>query len=339
MRERLRTRANTWARAGNVAVWAHDRGLGHYGRCLLAAARERPQLLFVNSLFDPWMAILPAFVWRVFGSSDMCLAIAPRGQLARGALSKSALRKRAVLWFWRALSRSSRVVVHAATEREAEDVARVLGDVRVVVRPNDAGPLLPALTSPSPSGELRTVFVGRIVPIKGLLDLLGRLHQVECQMSLDIYGPEEDHHYAQECRAAAERLPKSVQVRFLGGIESDTVRSVVAQYDLMLNPTRGESFGQAIGESLSVGTPVVLAPVTPWTPWIVKSGGGAIVHEDAWAEAVNEISRRGRGDWRHLRQGARAAYENWWRDADSYRHVFDLILARLSCHDLGGRSD
>jgi glycosyltransferase involved in cell wall biosynthesis len=39
---------------------------------------------------------------------------------------------------------------------------------------------------------------------------------------------------------------------------------VFREHDLFLFPTRGENFGHVIIESLSAGTPVLLANTTPW---------------------------------------------------------------------------
>lgn len=326
-RERLRAQANRWVDTGEETVWMFDRGVVHYARALVAAARERPRLVYVNSLFDPWLAIVPALVWRAVGSGRSELVIAPRGQLATGPLAQSAARKRPFLWLWRRIARHPHAVVHAATEREKADIERMLGRVRVIVRPNDVGPLLPAFDEPSPAGELRAVFLGRIVPIKGLLELIRSLHGVEKPMSLDVYGPEEDYRYTQLCQAEARRLPAWVLVQFKGPVASEAVRSLLARYDVMLNPTRGESFGQAIGESLSAGTPVAVPPVTPWTPWIEEAHGGRIVRDDRWAEAIHELTATRPGQ---LRRGARNAYMEWWSDAQGQPHVFELVVPRLT---------
>lgn len=329
-RKRLRTDANAWVARADEVIWPVDRGVLRYARALLAAGRQRPRVVYVNSLFDPWFALVPALLWWLVGSRRSDLVIAPRGQLASGPLAKSASRKLALIWVWRRLARHNRAVLHAATDQEKVDIERVLGRVSVVVRSNDVGPLLPALDAPAPVEELRAVFLGRIVPIKGLLDLLTSLRRTNALMALDVYGPEEDKRYAQQCRHEASQLPESVRVRFLGPVASDDVRALLAGYDVMLNPTRGESFGQAIGESLSVGTPVAVPPVTPWTPWISGSDGGVIVLGDDWAAAVGALWTMDPVRRCRLRDGARHAYETWWSHAQGQPHVFETVVSRES---------
>ena len=123
--------------------------------------------------------------------------------------------------------------------------------------------------------RLRAVFLGRVVPIKGLLGCSGGSGSLNVEILLDVYGPEEDERYAHDCREEAQRLPTSVRVRFLGPAPSGEVRRLLSQYDVMLNPTTGESFGQAIGESLSGGHARVGGRRhAAWTSWILEAGEG-----------------------------------------------------------------
>ena len=238
-------------------------------------ARDRPRLVYVNSLFDPWMAIVPALAWWVVGSRRSDLVLAPRGQLAAGALAKSAFRKRPLLWFWRRLVHHRRVVVHAATEQEMGDVERVLGRRR--------GHRAPQRRRAAPPGTRRACDRGRTA--RGLPGT-DRAHQGAARVA-EVATEHRAANVAGHLRtgggqgatcssAGAKRacLPDWVRVQFKGPVASEAVRPLLAKYDVMLNPTRGESFGQAIGESLSVGTPVAVAPVTPWTSWIEDSHGG-----------------------------------------------------------------
>jgi glycosyltransferase involved in cell wall biosynthesis len=327
-RSRLRPEANTWLDTGEERVWAFDRGVGPYVRSLLAVARRKPGLVYVNSLFDTWTAAVPALAWRVGSSRRSIFVVAPRGQLGPQALAKSAYRKQVYLRFWRRLARHERVVVHAASEQERSDIERVFGKVEIVVRPNDVGPLLPPLASPEHGAELRAVFLGRVVPIKGLLEMLRSLRTVARPFSLDVYGPYEDERYLQLCREEAARLPSTARVSFMGPLASDAVRSCLVKYDVMLNPTRSESFGQAIGESLSVATPVAVADVTPWTAWIEQERGGSIVRDGEWAHVVESMSSLDAEASRVLRDGARRAYERWWYDAQGQPHLFQLVVAQ-----------
>src|SRR3954447_10122086 len=64
-RSRLREQANTWVDTGDEQIWAFDRGIGPYLKSIIAVAKLRPRIVYVNSLFDPWTAAAPALAWRV----------------------------------------------------------------------------------------------------------------------------------------------------------------------------------------------------------------------------------------------------------------------------------
>lgn len=314
-----------WRWTGDELLWSCGTGACQAARGIRHALLWRPEAIYVNSLFDPLLAVLPALLWRLSPAArGAFLIVAPRGQTGAEALKRSRRRKQLLLLMWRVLSRSRRVVWHAASSNEQHDIEAALRPRRIVVRANEVGPLLPVVAGPLPSDTLRAVFLGRIVPIKGLLPLLEFLRHSTVSMTLDVLGPEEDAEYAGRCHEAADALPSHVVVSFLGPIASTDVRGQLATYDVMLNPTRGESFGQAIGESLSVGTPVGLEDVTPWTRWILKTSGGFIVHED-WTACVARYAGRSDAGRLEDRRCARAAYETWWGEAQQSPHLFSKI--------------
>ena len=87
---------------------------------------------------------------------------------------------------------------------------------------------------------------------------------------------------------------------------------------------------QAIGESLSVGTPVAVADVTPWTQWIRKYSAGEVVVGDDWAGLTERLAELDRDAWTGFRISARTAYEAWWHSAQGKPHLFTLASADRS---------
>ena len=190
--EPLREHANRWTGTGGGGVWAFDRGMLRYARAMTVGWRLRPKLVYINSLFDPWTGLVPAFLWLVLGSRRCALVVAPRGQLGFEALRHSAFRKRVLLRVWRFIARRRRALVHAASIHEQERIEKCFGRVKVLLRPNEVGPLLPNIERVEIEGAMRAVFLGRLVPIKGLLELLESLRNARVAMTLDVIGPFED---------------------------------------------------------------------------------------------------------------------------------------------------
>jgi glycosyltransferase involved in cell wall biosynthesis len=108
-------------------------------------------------------------------------------------------------------------------------------------------------------------------------------------------------------------MSPEVEVRFLGPLPHEQVAATVREYDLMVAPTASENFGQSIAEGLSVGVPVMVSDVTPWTT-AVQAGAGILVPErtpDAWTASLNDYLARTASARAELKEGALAGFRDW----------------------------
>lgn len=294
---------------------------------LWAVRSRRPEILYLNSFFNFRMSILPQLLglWRFWGSASMLLA--PRGEFDTGALALKPRKKQVFLALYKLLRLHKRIVWHASSEQESDAIRSVMGpDVPVLVRENETS--LPASASEPElhPGMLKTVFISRITPKKGLLTALEALKSTRADLILDVYGPEEDSEYSARCHEAASQIPANVAVRFLGPVQPHAVRSTLQKYDAMLFPTRGENFGHVIAESLSASCLVVCPPTTPWTERIA-TGGGVIVHPNdppSWKQAIERLASLSPSDRLTRRFSASRTYGEW-RKAAKGPHVFTLL--------------
>ncbi|MEA3550236.1 glycosyltransferase family 4 protein [Pseudarthrobacter sp. C1] len=296
-----------------------------------AGKAKRPDVLYLSSFFNIRFSILPQILHALGFFGKAGAVVAPRGEFGPGALGIKPARKRIFIFVYRRLRLHRRVIWHASSVREANDIYRALGtEATVLVRENDTA--LPVQSLPAPiqssrDGRLRAVFIGRISVVKGLLDLIQSFASVATPFEFNIYGPEEDSEYAAKCRHAAERLPNHITVTFHGAIENLNVRQRLAQYDVMLFPTKGENFGHVIAEALSVSCPVVCADVTPWTS-VLESGGGLVVRTDSsqeWTQAVESYAAMTPSERVTARVRAGQAFDDW-RQRSPDRHIFEMVL-------------
>jgi glycosyltransferase involved in cell wall biosynthesis len=296
---------------------------------------QRPSVIYINGFFAAPLSILPQLLWRVAYWRDAVRLVAPRGEFGRGALARRTSKKRAYMLVYRLLRLNHHLYWHASSEIEADDIRRIWGDsANIVVRENET--LLPPLAARIPDkpasgkGLTQLVFLGRLVPHKGLDIVLRALGHLTHAAQLDVYGPEEDVAYTQLCKVLATELPSWIRVRFLPPLKPDSVRDTLSAYDLMLVPTAGENFGHVIAESLSVSCPVMCTPYTPWSETLL-SGGGVVVEdrsEERWAHhlaAYTSLTADGR---LQFRQRAGEAYDRW-SAAPKGPHVFKLLSDAL----------
>lgn len=111
------------------------------------------------------------------------------------------------------------------------------------------------------SGERiwRLAYAARVVPIKGLLDLLEALAQLVQQgitnWELDAMGPDgEMPHYVDLCRRRCTELGLDAHVKFLGSVN---LRERFGHYDTLILPSHNEGQPIVVLEAMTMGLPTV----------------------------------------------------------------------------------
>jgi glycosyltransferase involved in cell wall biosynthesis len=145
------------------------------------------------------------------------------------------------------------------------DAIRSLGFRQpIAVIPN--GVELPDNRATTPDGERqRTVlFMSRIHPKKGLLDLIAAWSRIPVTgWQLIIAGPDEDgYRSVVEKAVARERVAESV--RIIGPVAGADKGALLGDSDLFVLPSYSENFGMVVGEALAAGVPVITTSATPW---------------------------------------------------------------------------
>jgi glycosyltransferase involved in cell wall biosynthesis len=198
----------------------------------------------------------------------------------------------------------------ASSPLELDQIGAVLtrlrtGDANVHVANIVVAPDIPG---PDPSvwhsigkeaGELRMIFLSRIVPMKNLDWALRLLKAVPGRVSLDVYGPIEDRAYWKRCETAVRSLPANIGFAYNGELPHDRVSGVLSDYHVLFLPTLGENYGHVIHEALSVGRPVIISDRTPWTG-LADTGVGwdlPLEDPDAWLRAVRVLTDCGQPEF------------------------------------------
>jgi glycosyltransferase involved in cell wall biosynthesis len=308
-----------WIRRGRSRVFYLDtHRLGQWLRLRRELSAIRFDLLYVNSLWNPVFTVIPIVAMRLGMIRARTLLIAPRGELAPGALSLKNKKKRLFWKCWGPFLKSMSVMWQASSEDEALQIRAVVPRARVEVNADQVSlsyePLQPNVTE----GCARLVFIGRISPVKNLDLVLSTLRGLSKPVKFDIYGPIEDAHYWSKCQSFIGQLPAYVQVSYRGELAPSDVRGTFSRYDAFVLPTLGENFGHVIAESLSASCPVICSSETPWTQ-VLEEGGGAIVRELTAVGLGKELERIAAmtpGERLEAREAAGRAYKSWRKGAD-----------------------
>jgi glycosyltransferase involved in cell wall biosynthesis len=108
------------------------------------------------------------------------------------------------------------------------------------------------------------IFIGRVHPIKNLDYLLRVLKDVRSRVRLTIIGSVEDRLFWEKCMEMISDLPANIQVEYKGEKPNHELPEIIAGHHIFALPTRGENFGHAIFEALTLGKIVLISDQTPW---------------------------------------------------------------------------
>jgi glycosyltransferase involved in cell wall biosynthesis len=138
---------------------------------------------------------------------------------------------------------------------------------------------------PTPGERPFTVgYAGRLVPSKGLLDLLAAVRRLQAPVELLMIGDGE-----QRAELEDQPIPGS-RVRILDDLSHEQMASGYAQLDVLAlpshtTPTWKEQFGRVIVEALWCGVPVVGSD-SGEIPWLIELTGGGLVFPEGDSEAL-----------------------------------------------------
>jgi glycosyltransferase involved in cell wall biosynthesis len=276
--------------------------------------------------------------------------ISPRGMLTEWALKFRSLKKRIAWALYQHRDLKSAHVLHATSRAEAEGF-RALGLAQpIAIIPN--GVELPGAevsasvnqcfsisntetpkhrsTAPPPSVLRTAFFLGRIHPIKGLINLVEAWHAVQPKdWRVVIAGGNENGHRA-ELESAIRDRGLTQQFEFIGQVPNDDKWALYQKADLFVLPSKSENFGIAIAEALASGVPVITTRGTPWEElvshrcgWWVDVGSEPLAHALREATALSDSHRREMG--RRGRQLIESKY-TWPAAAQQMLAVYQWLL-------------
>lgn len=279
-------------------------------------------LLYLNSFFSP--LTIKTLMWRRLHKIPCKpTIIAPRGEFSPGALRMRWYKKASYIRVATVLRLYDNLIWQASTPEEASLIRSTLARFRLASNPVIyVAPNLPPRTSSTFDhakrlqklpGNLKLVFLARIVENKNLDYALRLLRNLSGQVLLDIYGPLEDMAYWNRCQQIIRDLPPNIRVSYQGEVDPSNVSGTLDAYHALLFPTRGENFGHVILEALSVGCPVVISDQTPWRKLAAQKAGWDLPLADkiVFVEVLQNLVNMDHEEWMQWVHGARKVAESF----------------------------
>ena len=287
-----------------------------------------PKAVYLNGLYSLPFVIFPLIIWKSNFKSNIKLIWAPRGMLLEGALNIKPFKKRLFLWLVKFIGLNKGVVWHATDVQEALDIKKHFNkNAEVIIAQNiPKRPLENVVEIKKSANELRLVYLSLITEKKNLHLALQWINELGLPVIFDIYGPVKDNQYWETCKEIVNSTTKNISINYLGDVQSDKVQEVFTKYHALLLPTKGENFGHAIYECLSVGRPVIISTDTPWKDLKEKNAGFdiSLKQPELFKEAIERLYNMNQLDYNKLIEGAHSIASSYWKEND-----FTLSYAKL----------
>lgn len=239
-------------------------------------------LIYFNSFFDFNFTIKFMLMLFLGFFKEQSIVLAPRGELTFGAMKLKPFKKHLYLKFFKFLGLQKKITFHFTSKSEAEEGLHFLGDVKYKLAPNMHDKIPSYKEKNKIENSLKIVFLSRISPKKNLKTIIQSLMKIDVgNVYLTIAGVIDDQNYWNECSSLITKLPKNINVKFLGAIGHEQVKKVFDDSHLFYLPTLNENYGHAIVEAMVNSNLVMLSDQTPWSG-VIEHGG--------FIGGVNDIS-------------------------------------------------
>jgi glycosyltransferase involved in cell wall biosynthesis len=191
------------------------------------------------------------------------------------------------------------------------------------------------------SGPLRLLFVGALIPRKGLHQLIRALAGMGpdvCRLTV-VGDPGVDPSYARQAREMVDRLAMAPAVQFLGPCRQEELPGIIAEHHLFCMPYAYEGFGIAILEAMALGLPAVGCQQGAARETINHGTNGFLLAPDDQVGLAGLITQLHQDRWR-LATLSHAALQTFslrprWQEmaADINSFIHELVA-----HHPGGRA-
>lgn len=279
-----------------------------------------------------WWNLVSIFSCRIALNSGVPVLLSPRGTLSEYSFKNKSIGPKWLLHRLLGLRVLKKCFIHATTAQEAASISRLFRPKQLFVVPNFVKlPRQREYFSPDESSVLRLVFFSRIEEKKGLDLLIEALPMITIPFNLTIAGDGKAE-YVELLKNMAAANGSADKIMWIG-FQSDNKFDILQQHDLFVLPSYDENFGNAVIESLSVGTPVLISNKVGLADYVSENNLGWICHINAESIAweINNIFAERRADLKKIRERApQVIYHDFEPDnlAGCYINMYKELVAQ-----------
>lgn len=249
-----------------------------------------------------WWNFVSLFSCMIALMRNVPVLLSPRGTLSPYSFSN---RRVGIKWLIHNLLGKyllNRCHIHVTSAREAAAISGILHPKSIYNLPNFVKLTVPEIPAAHhPDSSLKLLFFSRIEEKKGLDILLNALPAVTVPYHLTIAG-NGDEEYIDHLKKLV--LSNNIQEKVSwAGFQNENKFEFIAAHDLFVLPSYDENFGNAVIESLSAGTPVLISNNVGLADYVQESNLGWICDASAVSVAalINAIGGEFQRDFDRIR--------------------------------------
>lgn len=311
----------------SICIWYGNKGKPSYSVFKKMVHLKKPHIVYLNGIYSYNLFLLPLLVIKNL-SAKYKLIISPRGMLQKGSLSDKSFKKKIYLKALNFFGLVTNVVWHATNNEEENDIKKIFDkNSEVIVAANfTKKPLSDYVVPIKLSGSLNLIYLSLITEKKNLLLLLQLIKCTE-NITLDIYGPIKDKAYWNECQKLVHEM--DYKIKYRGDILPVEVQNTFSKYHASILLTKGENFGHALYESLSVGRPIITSNYTPWNDLENKKAGWNLNISD-FSQCIiqlNKIKGLDQAEFSSFCDGAYQLANDYYKKSnniENYKKLFSI---------------
>jgi L-malate glycosyltransferase len=247
---------------------------------------------------------------------------------------------------WRTLTKwaSGRASVIAPVSSEIADILADLGIDRKKIRlPRfgvDTDMFHPPVSGPQDRDGAQVLFVGSLIPRKGLADLLHAMAAPDLKtMRLTIVG---DGYLRDDLNALATELGLCDRIVWKGLQTPDEVASLMRSSDMLCLPSYMEGTPNVVKEAMASGLPVIASRVGG-VPNLVKDGETGLLFDVGDIDGIRSRLKKLLQDVELRRHMGRSGHEaliesgmDWTGTAEDFDDIFQSVMTKPNA--VGGSS-
>ena len=301
----------------------------HYSPALFERLRKEVKSFDLVHI-HAWWNLVSVFSCLIAIRQKVPVLLSPRGTLSPYSFQNKSI---GVKWFLHQFL-GARLLrqchIHTTSQPEADATAMLFRPKSMTILPNFVKlPAKQVYPERALHGRIRLIFFGRIEEKKSLDTLLNALPHVEVPYQLTIAG-DGNNAYIESLKKITVDNGSAGHINWIG-FQTDNKFDLLQAQDLFILPSHDENFGNAVIESLSVGTPVLISEGVGLVEYVKSNKLGWVCPADPllFAQRINNIAANGESELERIRKTAPGIIFNDFNEevlAERYINMYTQLI-------------